>query len=101
MVARELADKDALAAHVRDELGLSQVDSANPLQAALASGLTFTVVAALPVIAAVLAPPGAIIPVVVFATLICLACLGALGAQPVVTANCAPPCAYCCGVQPL
>lgn len=81
LVARELTEKDALAAHVRDELGLSEVHSANPLQAALASGLTFTVAAALPVIAAVLAPPGATIPVVVVATLICLAGLGALGAR--------------------
>ena len=81
LVARELTEKDALAAHVREELGLSEVHSANPLQAALASGLTFTVAAALPVIAAVLAPAGATIPVVVVTTLICLAGLGALGAQ--------------------
>tara|TARA_R110002124_G_scaffold114535_20_gene269391 strand:- start:3032 stop:3739 length:708 start_codon:yes stop_codon:yes gene_type:complete len=81
LVARELTEKDALAAHVREELGLSEVHSANPLQAALASGLTFTIAAALPVIAAVLAPPGATIPVVVVTTLICLAGLGALGAQ--------------------
>ncbi|UJW85010.1 VIT1/CCC1 transporter family protein [Devosia sp. SL43] len=81
LVARELTEKDALAAHVREELGLSEVHSANPLQAALASGLTFTVAAALPVIAAVLAPIGATIPVVVVTTLICLAGLGALGAQ--------------------
>ena len=81
LVARELTEKDALAAHVREELGLSEVHSANPLQAALASGLTFTVAAALPVIAAVLAPAGATIPVVVATTLICLAGLGALGAQ--------------------
>lgn len=81
LVARELTAKDALGAHVRDELGLSEVHSANPLQAALASGLTFTIAAALPVIAAVLAPLGATIPVVVVTTLICLAGLGALGAQ--------------------
>lgn len=81
LVARELTEKDALAAHVREELGLSEVHSANPLQAALASGLTFTVAAALPVIAAVLAPAGTTIPVVVITTLICLAGLGALGAQ--------------------
>lgn len=81
LVARELTEKDALAAHVREELGLSEVHSANPLQAALASGLTFTLAAALPVIAAVLAPAGTTIPVVVVTTLICLAGLGALGAQ--------------------
>lgn len=81
LVAREMTEKDALASHVRDELGLSEVHSANPLQAALASGLTFTVAAALPVIAAVLAPLGTTIPVVVVTTLICLAGLGALGAH--------------------
>ena len=81
LVAREMSEKDALSAHVRDELGLSEIHSANPLQAALASGLTFTVAAALPVIAAVLAPFGTTIPVVVVTTLICLAGLGALGAQ--------------------
>ena len=81
LVARELTAKDALGAHVRDELGLSEVQAANPLQAAAASGLTFTVAAALPVAAAVLAPEGQIIPTVVVATLVCLAGLGALGAK--------------------
>lgn len=81
LVARELTEKDALGAHVRDELGLSEVHAANPLQAALASGLTFTVAAALPLVAAVLAPEGTIIPMVVTTTLICLAGLGAFGAQ--------------------
>ncbi len=81
LVARELTVKDALGAHVRDELGLSEVHAANPLQAALASGLTFTGAAALPVAAAILAPTGQIIPTVVISTLICLAALGALGAH--------------------
>lgn len=81
LVARELTQKDALAAHVRDELGLSEVHSANPLQAAMASGLTFTVAAAVSLVAAALAPEGQIIPVVVIATLVSLAGLGALGAQ--------------------
>ena len=81
LVAREMTEKDALGAHVRDELGLSEVHSANPLQAALASALTFTVAAALPLLAAALAPAGTTIPVVVTTTLVCLAGLGALGAQ--------------------
>ena len=81
LVARELTQKDALGAHVRDELGLSEVHAANPLQAAMASGLTFCAAAALPVIVAALAPPGAIIPMVVVTTLIALAGLGALGAH--------------------
>ena len=80
LVARELSQKDALAAHVRDELGLSEVHAANPLQAAFASGVTFTVAAALPLVAAILAPATAIIPVVVGVTLAGLAGLGALGA---------------------
>lgn len=81
LVARELTEKDALAAHVRDELGLSDIHSANPLQAALASGLTFTVAAALPLIAAIIAPDDLIIPAVVITTLACLAGLGAVGAH--------------------
>jgi VIT1/CCC1 family predicted Fe2+/Mn2+ transporter len=81
LVARELTEKDVLGAHVRDELGLSEVHAANPLQAAIASGLTFCAAAALPVGAAVLAHPGQIIPTVVITTLIALAALGALGAH--------------------
>ena len=81
LVARELTEKDALGAHIRDELGLSEIHAANPLQAALASGLTFSVAAALPVVIAALAPATQIIPVVVVATLICLAALGAIGAK--------------------
>lgn len=81
LVARELTERDALAAHVRDELGLSEVHSANPLQAAFASGLTFTVAAAVPMLAAALAPADQIISAVVGATLVSLAGLGALGAQ--------------------
>jgi VIT1/CCC1 family predicted Fe2+/Mn2+ transporter len=81
LVARELTEVDALGAHVRDELGLSEVHSANPLQAALASGLTFTAAAAFPLAAAILAPSDKVIPAVVITTLICLAGLGALGAQ--------------------
>ena len=81
LVAKEFTEVDALKAHVRDELGLSEVHAANPMQAALASGLTFTIAAALPLAAAVLAPSNAIIPTVVVSTLICLAGLGALGAH--------------------
>ncbi|NIZ10416.1 VIT family protein [Pseudooceanicola sp. HF7] len=81
LVARELTEKDALQAHVREELGLHEVNAANPLQAAAASGLTFTAAAAVPVAAAMLAPEGAILPAVVIATLVALAGLGALGAK--------------------
>ena len=81
LVARELTEKDALAAHVRDELGLSEVHTANPLQAAFASAVTFTGAAAIPLAAAALAPDGLIIPAVVVTTLVCLAGLGAVGAR--------------------
>lgn len=81
LVARELTEKDALVAHVRDELGLSDIHAANPLQAAFASGMTFTAAAAMPLIAAVVAPADKVIPLVVIVTLICLAGLGALGAH--------------------
>jgi VIT1/CCC1 family predicted Fe2+/Mn2+ transporter len=80
-VARELTDKDALAAHIRDELGLSEIHSANPLQAALASGATFSVAAAVPVLAAFFAPASAVIPSVLIVTVFALAALGALGAK--------------------
>lgn len=80
LVARELSAKDALGTHVREELGLSEVHAANPLQAALASGLTFSIAAALPLIVAAVVPSNMIILSVVVTTLIALAGLGALGA---------------------
>lgn len=80
IVAEELSEHDALGAHVRDELGISAALTAKPLQAALASGATFSVAGAVPMLAAILAPAGAIIPVVLVVTLLALAVLGALGA---------------------
>ena len=80
-VAREMTEKDALAAHIRDELGLTEHLAANPLQAAFASAATFSIAAAIPVLAAYLAPASAIIPVVLVVTVIALAILGALGAK--------------------
>lgn len=80
-VARELTEHDALGAHMRDELGLTDALAANPLQAALASGLTFSVAAALPVAASFLAPAGAIIPTVLAVTVLALVLLGAIGAR--------------------
>ncbi len=81
LVAKELTAKDALAAHVRDELGLSEARAANPLQAAFTSAVTFSIAAAVPLLAAVVAPANSIIPVVVVVTVITLAALGALGAK--------------------
>ncbi|MFL0672171.1 MAG: VIT1/CCC1 transporter family protein [Erythrobacter sp.] len=81
MVARELTALDPLAAHVRDELGLTDNLAARPLQAALASGATFSVAAAVPLAAAWLAQAGAMIAAVVTVSILALAILGALGAK--------------------
>src|SRR5690348_10072079 len=80
-VARQLTAHDALGAHARDELGITEVSSANPIQAALTSAATFTVGAALPLIAAWLAPGAINAVVVTIVSLIVLAVLGALGAR--------------------
>ncbi len=80
LVARELTQSDALGAHVRDELGLTDLQAAQPLVAAAASGATFSVFAAIPLIAAWMSPVTAVIPVVVIVTLFALVLLGALGA---------------------
>lgn len=79
-VARELTAHDALGAHIRDELGLTVEQSARPLLAAVTSGATFSVAAALPLVAAIMAPASAVIGVVVFITVLALLLLGALGA---------------------
>jgi VIT1/CCC1 family predicted Fe2+/Mn2+ transporter len=79
-VARQLMAKDALAAHARDELGLSEVHSARPVQAGLASAATFAVGAALPLIAAALVPTTRILLYVPGFSLVFLAGLGGLSA---------------------
>jgi VIT1/CCC1 family predicted Fe2+/Mn2+ transporter len=80
-VAQQLMAHDALGAHARDELGLSDELAARPLQAALASAATFAVGALLPILAVMLPPQGWLVPVVSGASLICLAALGALATQ--------------------
>lgn len=80
-VAKQLMAKDALGAHARDELGISDALSARPLQAALTSAATFTVGAALPLLTAMLVPPAVIVVVVSCSSLACLAGLGALAAR--------------------
>jgi VIT1/CCC1 family predicted Fe2+/Mn2+ transporter len=79
-VAEQLMNHDALGAHARDELGLSEVHSARPLQAAAASALTFSIGALLPLVLVLLSPPGAVIAVVALGALISLASLGMLAA---------------------
>ncbi len=80
-VALQLMAHDALGAHARDELGLSDQLNARPLQAAFASAATFSVGAALPVLAVLLASRSSLALVVPAASLICLAALGALAAR--------------------
>jgi VIT1/CCC1 family predicted Fe2+/Mn2+ transporter len=79
-VADQLMVGDALAAHARDELGISEISTARPLQAALASAVMFSVGAAAPLLAVPLAPAGSLVPLVALVSLACLAALGGLGA---------------------
>jgi VIT1/CCC1 family predicted Fe2+/Mn2+ transporter len=80
-VAHALTSGDALQAHLRDELGLSEDRLARPLQAAWASALSFSTGAALPLLAVALVPAGARIVATVAVTLIALGLLGDLGAR--------------------
>lgn len=80
-VAEELTAYDALAAHAREELGIHELTTARPLQAAAASAASFSVGAALPLATALLAPEGRAVHWVVPATLVFLAVLGSLGAS--------------------
>ena len=73
--------KDALTAHARDELGISEITTARPVQAALASAATFSVGAAMPLLMVLVSPAGALVPVVSAASLGFLALLGAIGAK--------------------
>jgi VIT1/CCC1 family predicted Fe2+/Mn2+ transporter len=80
-VADQLMAHDALASHARDELGITEVHSARPIQAALASAATFAVGAALPVLVALLSPLHYTIATVAGSSLICLSLLGVLSAR--------------------
>jgi len=80
-VARTLTAKDALAAHARDELGISEFTTARPIQAALTSAITFSVGAVLPLLAVVVSPPNRIVAIVTLSSLAYLALLGAIGAK--------------------
>ncbi len=80
-VAEQLMAHDALAAHARDELGMSEIHSARPVQAALASAATFAVGAALPLLAVMVSRHSAVIPVVASSSLVFLALLGGLAAR--------------------
>jgi VIT1/CCC1 family predicted Fe2+/Mn2+ transporter len=80
-VAEQLMAKDALAAHARDELGISDAIAANPTQAALTSAATFAAGAVVPILAALATPKGYLAPSVFGASLVVLASLGAIGAR--------------------
>nr|WP_298682182.1 VIT family protein [uncultured Dongia sp.] len=80
-VANQLMQHDALGAHARDELGISQELRAQPIQAALASAASFAVGAVLPLIVATLVVGSALIPAVAATSLLFLATLGAVAAR--------------------
>jgi len=84
-LARQVADQlmahDALGAHLRDELGISQQTQARPTQAALASATSFAIGAALPLAVAALSPAQILTPMVGGTSLVCLAVLGAVAAR--------------------
>ncbi len=80
-VALELTAHDALGAHARDELGISDIVTAKPIQAALASAGTFAIGASLPLLVTILAPRQYLIANVAICSLLFLAVLGGLAAQ--------------------
>ena len=80
-ISRQLMAKDALGAHARDELGISDTTTARPVQAALASAATFSVGAAAPLVLLILSPTALLLPVVAAGSLIFLALLGMVGAK--------------------
>ncbi len=80
-VATQMMAADALGAHARDELGISEITTARPVQAALTSALTFTAGAALPLLLVFLVPQSRLVVVESIAALVFLAVLGAIGAR--------------------
>ena len=80
-VAEQLMRHDALGAHARDELGISETFRARPIQAALASAGSFAVGAAMPLMATAMAPAAGLIPIVSGTSLLFLALLGGLAAR--------------------
>ena len=80
-VAEQLMHHDALGAHARDELGISETFRARPIQAALASAGSFAVGAAMPLMATALTPAAGLIPIVSGTSLVFLALLGGLAAR--------------------
>jgi len=79
--AEQLMAKDALSVHAREELGISEITTARPVQAALASAATFSVGAAAPLLLVLVSPADQLVPVVSAGSLVFLAVLGILGAR--------------------
>jgi VIT1/CCC1 family predicted Fe2+/Mn2+ transporter len=80
-VADQLMAKDALAAHAHDELGISEMTTARPIQAALTSAATFSVGAAMPLLMVLVSPASMLVLAVSVASLLFLALLGGIGAS--------------------
>ena len=80
LVAVSLMSKDALAAHVKDELGITETMRARPIQAAFASALSFIAGAIIPILAVLLAPSGRVVEVLTSTALVILAVLGGAAA---------------------
>ncbi|MBE0390839.1 VIT family protein [Flavobacterium sp. PL002] len=80
-VALELTEKDALAAHIRDELGINEISQANPIQAALASGASFTIGGVLPLLVVLFAPVKGMEYWLYGSTILFLILLGAMSAK--------------------
>ncbi len=85
LLAKQVADQlmahDALSAHARDELGISEITSARPVQAAIASAATFAVGAAIPLLVVLIVPTYMLIPLVTGTSIVLLALLGGFGAN--------------------
>src|SRR5262245_2829184 len=81
LVAQQLMARDALAAHARDELGLTEELAARPLQAAVASAATFAAGAAVPILSVLAAPNPWLVVVVPAVSMLCLVALGAIAAR--------------------
>jgi VIT1/CCC1 family predicted Fe2+/Mn2+ transporter len=80
-VAEQLMAHDALMTHARDELGISEITTARPIQAALASAATFAVGAAIPLLTVLISPATMLIPAVIGTSVLLLALLGGFGAH--------------------
>ncbi len=80
-VAQQLSKADTLAAHAREELGITESHAAHPIQSAVASAATFSLGGALPLVVATVSPVSVVIPLIAVTSLACLAILGALAAR--------------------